>query len=350
MSMDRPIVFVEVGRKIPSFAKNNIRFLRSTFPQLKIILITDQCSRFDGVQVCNTKELENDDLVRQFKSKEKVWGDRLQQDYWRLTTERFFWLNAFIRLKDFDSIIHLESDVLLLNPLALNRMIDPKFGLSYSLQNASHGCAGVFVVSKKESLLAFLIFVLKNWLRFQINDQILLAEWISSSGQNIQIFDPIPKNFNFEKAPTQEQKISLVDPGDFGIYLFGNDARNNRLPFSRLGSILNPDEFQAFQQYILNCNILLFNREISLHFSSKVHTYEIIAIHLHSKRVPKSLRSLKRQLRMRKYLLNSRRHRRNQVSFYSIFLFDFRVTLERLISYLYQRKLLKNHWKDFRLR
>lgn len=350
MSMDPPIVFVEVGRKIPSFAKNNIRFLRTTFPQLKIILITDQCSSFDGVQVCNTKELENDDLVRQFNSVEKGWGVRLQQDYWRLTTERFFWLNAFMMLKDYDSIIHLESDVLLLNPLALNKMINRNFGLSYSLQNASHGCAGVFVVSKQESLLAFLHFVLENWLRSQITDQILLAEWISCSGRNVQVFDPAPKHLEFEKAPNLGREIHLVDPGDFGIYLFGNDARNNRLPFSRLGVILNPDEFQAFHEYIVNCKILSCKSKISLHFSSEKYIYEIVAIHLHGKRIPKSPKSLKRQLRLRIYLLNSRLHRTNQSSFYSIVLFDFRVTLERVISYLYRRKLLNNQWKDFRLR
>jgi hypothetical protein len=350
MSMDAPIVFVEVGRKIPSFAKNNIQFLRTTFPQLKIILITDQCYSFDGVQVCNTKELENDDLVRHFKSMEKDWGVRLQQDYWRLTTERFFWINAFMMLKGYDSIIHLESDVLLLNPLALNKMIDRNFGLSYSLQNANHGCAGVFVVSKQESLLAFLHFVLNNWLRFQINDQILLAEWISYGNRNVQVFDPIPKHLKFDKVSGQGEKISLVDPGDFGIYLFGNDARNNRLPFSRLGVILNPDEFEAFRKYIVKSDILSCKNKISLYFSSEEYIYEIVAIHLHGKRIPKSPKSLKRQLRLRIYLLNSKLHRTNQVSFYSIVLFDFRVTLERAISYLYQRKLLNNRWKDFRIR
>lgn len=350
MRANQQILFVEIGRKLPKFARNNLQYLRKHFPELHIVLLTDYEYKQSGIEVINTESLEEVSLINEFKNLQKDWGSRLQTRYWNLTTERFFWIYHYMTQMRIQSLIHIESDVVILDPFALDDLIENSSGLAYSLQNSKMGCAGVFAVNDSFQLKEFLDFVIQNWSIEHQTDQTLLAKWAILNPNKVQIFNPIP-SLPISNSHAQG-KIGnyLVDPGDFGIYLFGNDARNNHLPISKLGVDINAQEFQEIKRVLVDFRLEKKDGVFSLSLERDFIKLRLITLHFHSKRVPKTISHLRFHLTFRKIAFHIKLKNNSMDSFYFYFSTDFRVLIERLLSKIGRRFNSTNRFKDFRLR
>ena len=338
--MSYPLIFVEVGRKVPRYFIRNVEYTRNRFGDIDIVLIFDDIEyrhrkklQSQNVILIHRDDLELSESTRAFNALEKSWSYR-QRNFWQNTTSRFFYLYDAMQMLAVTAAIHAESDVILLSDKSL-RFEDEtnRQGLAYPMQNDLQGCASIFKVSKKVALEKFLIYILENWKRENINDMDLLAEF--SRTEYVHVLPTWPT-----LLANQEQ--SFYDAGSLGRFFLGSDARNHRIPFSFRG-IEDRNKGSIFQEFQVQKSRweLRTSEFVSLRLEIDSNKYNLMNLHLHSKRLPKNIAELDSMLR------KGFTHDRNV--FWTLGHFDQVVFVERLISSI-SRHILRStsHPKDLR--
>lgn len=326
MSPCLPIIWIEVGRKLPPHLISNMRLHRELLPQHQQILLTDQVLTRKIISTLESIGVKaiNIDSPRDYFS-QKIKRSTGQLEFWINTTYRFLVLEEFMKSRHVSQVIHQESDNVILEPDALTKLFDTSdWGLAFPLQAKEIGCASIFLVHNLESLIDFNSFVKNSWDTVDQDDMKLLGEF--SSRKDVRIL------------PSMPESEYIFDPQTYGRYLIGTDARNNRLPFSkrgisdfRMGAVNIESEGITFQ---------LAKSTRSLLVSRDLKVSKLVNIHIHSKRIPSSQAALHKLIRRDIKSIGTRR--------WSIGRIDFRVFGERLLSWI-SRKLLWQR-RDIRLR
>ena len=326
MTHHTPLVWIEVGRKLPPHLIANMCLHQELLPSCQQVLLTDQTltkrvnSRLKSLGVSVIKI----DSPNDYFSK-KIRRSTSQLEFWINTTYRFIVLEEFMRSKKVNQVIHQESDNVILERDPLEQLFEtPGWGLAYPLQAKEIGCASIFLVRELTSLIKFNTFIKNSWDKVDQDDMKLLGEF--SARKDVKILPSIPE-FDY-----------IFDAQTYGRYLLGTDARNNRNPFSRRGisdsregSIDPGREGITFELSKERTTLLVFR-------NSKVS--KLVNIHIHSKRIPASRAALNRMISHDIKSMGTRT--------WVIGRIDFRVFSERLISWTLRRILRKD--KDIRLR
>jgi hypothetical protein len=246
-----------------------------------------------------------------------------QISFWLNTTKRFFIIYEFMKKRQVENVIHLESDCLLLKPdVVVNNFKEDNWSLSYPLQANGIGCASIFLVRGFEGISKFNNLILENWDVENQDDMQLLGQF--SESKEVKILLSTPEHLN------------IYDPQSYGRYLLGTDARNIRFPFSRRGIIDGRVGSAALQKYKFRWD----SKMNDLIVSSEGHLSHLVNIHIHSKRVPRDWKQLGEMLTQDIEKIGSRKWKRGK--------FDTQVFIERLFSWAGKKILRKN--VDFRLR
>ena len=319
-----PILWVELGRRLPRHLKNNIQFHGSSFPHIQQFLITDQRIPKKLSSFCkfiNSRDLvglEIDDLLER-----RINRNTRQASFWINTTKRFFIIQEFMNTMKIENLIHLESDCLLLRPdLVFEHFRKDKWTLAYPFQASNIGCASILLVKGVDGITNFNNFVIEKWSEKNQDDMKLLGEFASNN--EVMKLSSIPE--------TKE----VYDPQIYGRYLLGTDARNVRFPFSRRGVLdiragaVNPADF-TYRWNKNSCN---------LYISSSSKDSCLVNLHIHSKRVPKDWKRLSKLVSRDIGKIGSKKWERGQ--------FDFQIFIERSFSWFARNILKKNI--DFRIR
>ncbi len=326
MTHHAPLVWIEVGRKLPPHLIANMRLHQELLPSCQQVLLTDQTptkrvnSRLKSLGVSVIKiDSPNDYLSK------KIRRSTSQLEFWINTTYRFIVLEEFMRSKKVNQVIHQESDNVILERDPLEQLFEtPGWGLAYPLQAKEIECASIFLVKELTSLIKFNTFVKNSWENVDQDDMKLLGEF--SARKDVKILPSIPE-FDY-----------IFDAQTYGRFLLGTDARNNRNPFSkrgisdsREGSIDPGREGITFELSKERTTLLVFR-------NSKVS--KLVNIHIHSKRIPASRAALNRMISHDIKSMGTRT--------WVIGRIDLRVFSERLISWILRRILRED--RDFRLR
>jgi hypothetical protein len=326
MTQHIPLVWIEVGRKLPPYLIANMRLHQELLPSCQQVLLTDQTptKRLNsGLKSLGVSTIKIDSPNDYFSK--KIRRSTSQLEFWINTTYRFIVLEEFMKNKKVGQVIHQESDNVILERDSLDQLFEtPGWGLAYPLQAKEIGCASIFLVKELTSLIEFNTFVKNSWEKVDQDDMKLLGEF--SARENVKILPSIPE-FDY-----------IFDAQIYGRYLLGTDARNNRNPFSRrgisdsrVGSIDPAREGITFELSKERTTLLVFR-------NSKVS--KLVNIHIHSKRIPPSRAALNRMISHDIKSMGTRT--------WVIGRIDFRVFSERLISWTLRRILKKD--KDIRLR
>ena len=327
-----PLVFVETGRRPSRYLVNNLQIARNRFPNRKIVLILSKeyLREIDilGIEKVAEEEIIKNSMLLKFESIQKNWSG-LQKNYWTNTTKRFFILGIYMEENRIEQVVHLESDCILLNEKWIDEEFkDPSWGIKYPKQHHRYGCASVLIVNKLEIFNNFLQFIIENWNRGEITDMNLLGEFTESEMQ--ASFLPSGDLINGSSK-------HIYDGVSIGPYFLGTDARNQRLPCSARGCRdSNPGAIA-----LNNPRIQLNSLGVLVYKDVDSPELELVNIHMHSKRIPKSYKALERMI------LRDSRGRVNPL--WRLGAFDKLVFAERLASFLNRRILRKKHF-EFRLR
>jgi hypothetical protein len=267
-------------------------------------------------------------MLLKFESVKKEWSG-LQKNYWTNTTKRFFILGMYMEENHIEQVVHLESDCILLNEKWIDEeFAEPNWGLKYPKQHHRYGCASILIVNRLEIFNNFLQFIIENWSRGETTDMNLLGEFTESE----LLASFLPSGDLIDGSSTH-----IYDGVSIGQYFLGTDARNQRLPCSTRGHRdSNPGAIA-----LNNPRIQLNSLGVFVYKDIDSPELELVNIHMHSKRIPKSYKTLK------KIILRDSRGRIN--SLWRLGTFDKIVFAERLVSFLNRRILRKKHF-EFSLR
>ena len=221
-------MWVEVGRPIPRYAKNNFKLTSKLYSNITQYLVSDSRASSDNQIVIDISKMERSEETRQFEEMKKVWPHK-QEYFWHGTTARFFYLYDAMRTNQLKNVIHLETDCILLQPDAVSKLIsDARVDLAFPLQANGIGCASILYIRNPEILQRFLHHILNNWNRDNVDDMVLLGEFSRETGVRV--------------LPTQIENLDsssgfIFDAQSIGKYFIGTDARNCRVPFSFRGEL-----------------------------------------------------------------------------------------------------------------
>ena len=129
----------------------------------------------------------------------------------------------------------------------------------------------------------------------------------------------------------------VYDGVSIGYFFLGTDARNQRLPFSARGR----RDLNVGALTLTKPEIQLTDQGVLVYKDIGLPKLELVNVHMHSKRIPKSYKALERMI------LRDSRGRVNPL--WRLGAFDKLVFAERLASFLNRRILRKKHF-EFRLR
>ena len=327
-----PLVFVETGRRPSRYLINNLHIVRNRFPNRKIVLILSKeyVREIDisGIEKVAEEEIIKNSMLLKFESIQKNWSG-LQKNYWTNTTKRFFILGMYMDQHHLDQAVHLESDCILLSDKWLDEEFQkPNWGIKYPKQHDSYGCASIFIVNNLGTFNKFLDFILQNWSRGEITDMNLLGEFVE-----------IEKDASFLPSGNliDSSSTHIYDGVSIGYFFLGTDARNQRLPFSARGW----KDLNVGALALSKPEIQLTDQGVLVYKDIGLPELELVNIHMHSKRIPKSYKALERMI--------LRDSRGRVTPLWRLGEFDKLIFAERLVSFLNRRILRKKHF-EFRLR
>jgi hypothetical protein len=283
-----PLVWIEWGRKVPKYLVRNIQLHSRAFPDVSQYLV----SEFEGLTV-STKNIQFENTLIQNIPKSD-YLDRFdyitskrtsvysQTNFWVGTTRRFFLLYDFMQSKNLNNAVHMESDNVLLSwNEVLNKFNSSKLPLAYPMQSNVLGCGSIFFVRDVSGLERFLDYVLEDWENPLTNDMMLL-------GAFSQIKSVV------EILPSWPTENIAFDPGSYGKFFLGSDARNFRFPTMRRGIVTEDD-----------LSLLKFMPGIRISTEGRGKNFAIIInnqtrlmnLHVHSKSIPSRTFLLERSVK-----------------------------------------------------
>ncbi len=276
MNSSFKILWVEVGRPIPRYAKNNFKLMSKLHSNITQYLITESCNQLHNQIKIDVSKMQKSEETLRFEEMKKVWPHK-QEYFWYGTTARFFYLYDAMRTNQLKNVIHLETDCVLLQLDAVSNLIsDARIDFAFPLQANGIGCASILYVRKPEILQKFLHHILDNWNRDHVDDMILLGEFSQEIGVNV--------------LPTQIGNFGsstgfIFDAQSIGKYFMGTDARNCRIPFSFRGEL---DLREGSVTNLLKQGSMRFKSTLgkkSIEIRVKDSSIKLANIHIHSKSI-----------------------------------------------------------------
>ena len=237
------IVFVHLGKYLPNHLISNIKHVTNTFKK-EVVLITDlQCKyKTDFSNSVKTFIYDRDESFATLSK--SLNHDRTFRDgFWFSSLERFFAIHNFHSFFPNESIMHIESDVLLLKDFPWQHITTRK-GLMWENQNQHRDVSAIFY-SENFSFTNWLIdkfpeeislnpkatdmSILRN-IYHKYHNAIALSYFptISSSLPISEFFSQdLFNELKFQEFANFQEFNGIFDAAGVGMWLTGQDPRNN---------------------------------------------------------------------------------------------------------------------------
>jgi hypothetical protein len=323
--------WVHLGRtRIPKYLVKNIERTEEMYPDVKHFIIIDH-------EINNHVKIgRNVEAVLLGKTKD-VWSEpfaRMQHD---LTFRGSFWFNSMARFKalalfmerrDLESVIHIESDVILSKSFPVQAFSKLEGKLAYAFESPERGIASVLYVGSYRAIVDLVDFCeIRLRSDSKLTDMTALALFRDKNPDKVIVLPTIPKlrgEYSRQKyrefAENSEVFSGIFDGISIGQYLFGVDPRNNR-GFRRV--------YWHDPNHLFNPTKVIFRcRNGNLYITDGQDEFKVFNLHIHSK----DLRAFDRR-KFEKLVLKrigmSETHQKHEV--------DFRVLLRVLLQSFVRR-------------
>lgn len=271
-NIDLSIVFIHLGPEIPSYLPTAIDQARLFNPDIPIYLLANKTAlkelpqglKKSGAKCISCESLPQSKAHKRFKAQSKL-DKKFRHGFWTFTTERFFYLTAFLKHHQLSNVFHLENDVMLY--ANLNELL-PTFKRYYPnmigalFDNDERCIPSLLYIANTKPMEYFTRFISKKRGKSN-NDMKFLSDfkkkyhkkWIDClpilppeytqdheliSASGLKGGDPSHFIQHFESFQ------SIFDAAAFGQYLGGIDPRNGESEpgFINESCIFNPSDFE----------------------------------------------------------------------------------------------------------
>lgn len=284
------IVLVQLG-KIPHHLELNLRYLAAHFSNHPIFLIADTRipSRIldSKIRIVMTSELHFE-WPTDFEIKDK--RKKFRDNFWFTTKARLMLLPVFMNQFDIEKLIHFESDVWVHPEFPFEYFDTIKQHLAFPRVDASRGVASVLYING-ESGGKTLSSACMEYPRQ--TDMEILGKLLESHEKVFQL----PSLDGLSDFPSKSPYI--FDGAVIGMYLFGQDPRNNFGLIKRFKKSNTKIESKV-ETFELKNNLLFAKRGAI--------SKSVVTLHLHSKETSMFALNwqevLERQLKLERWAMN----------------------------------------------
>lgn len=246
------VVFIHLGRSKPRHLIPNILKISSEFPEVEINLVLSRDSTISEIpENISVHTYIPSILTEEIFSKFNL-DSKFRQGFWRYSLERLFALESFHSTFPDSSILHIESDILVLPKFPFDE-ISKSTKLMWNSYNESHDVSALlyspnFVETTKLLDEIRSVLVVNTFL----SDMTVLNYVRKHSSLNVSLFASyvaelpglINRHSEFLLNESKEGSYSgIFDGAAIGMWLLGHDPRNNygHYAIHSMGPIVNGD-------------------------------------------------------------------------------------------------------------
>jgi hypothetical protein len=268
------IIFSYLGSDIPEYAFINAVNTQRRFPSIDVGMIVstqNNARRIEklGLQPFVYETNVNDFLFSEMSTERK----NFRHGFWRYTLERLFSLESCFSQGE-NSIVHVESDVILLN--GFEKINFQELKTSWLKHKSNEDSAAVVHISSKNDF-ELLNMDLRRNLRLNPNlSEMQILSKLRTQGKTK--FGFLPSIFSDGKVivDSQAEKNELVfDPAVLGMWLFGHDPRNH-FGFTKKFILAGEKQAEAF-----DLQIAVENDKPIVYLGSDIN---VVSLHVHTKK------------------------------------------------------------------
>lgn len=290
--MEKNVVVVYLGNKIPKYIIKNLYDIQRKIGNNKLHFITNSKLEIPHpykhqISVFKCSSYSNE-LMR-FNQHTSHPLD-FREGFWFKTIARFFAIRDFMS-KNQGPLIQIEGDVWISKSFPFESFDNIEDEVAFTMETAKTGSAAILWI-KHFAAANLLCSITENLIKSDplTTDMKILGNIANKKLMKVKILPSIPKD-NYVKADDVFSNY-LFDPLTYGIYLFGEDPKNNRgkrkvykeyehhlIKPSKLEiKIENNDEIFLYnkkqhQEYVL-CN--LHNHSKDMRLFDQIKQYKII--------------------------------------------------------------------------
>jgi hypothetical protein len=284
------VAIVYLGNNAPKYVFDNLRYLRTNFPNINLVFISDSDKSLNLAKKIGAEiwyYLENIDEKTNFQKNSSL-PMNFRAGFWYTTTSRFFAIENYMENHPEEQLLQIEADVWISPNFPFEKFKDlPKdVDIAFPLETEITGAASILYLRDANAARTFCLEVRKALLENSGATDMTILGKISNDRKLHSLVLPVAPHdsgaLNPESSPEIIQKLSqfldyfggVFDSVTYGLYLAGEDPRNHRgihYRFRRQASHLvycDKIEFSAKPDGIYLCgktNVPLFN----LHIHSK---------------------------------------------------------------------------------
>lgn len=288
---DLKIVFVEINR-LPRYAIENIVRLRQLFPMIDLVLLTDSATfhSYPRVQEYCQIFLISAELDQRLINLSRYQNSR--DSFWIYTTQRLFVLCEYHAKNPTSSILHVESDVILMPNFPFDKLLSIKT-LLWGNYNLTHDVASLVYLPDIDST-NLLLESMKTHLKIDSShsDMTLLRTVAEDLGANHGYFPSLPiensvlinsrNSWPREYIDKQYELFDIFggifDHQIIGMYLDGLDPH---LTYGLRETLF--DATIVSGESLIDPSDISFSVNDNIELIEKDFAYPLYSIHLHSK-------------------------------------------------------------------
>lgn len=297
------IVFVHIGKNIPSYLKTSIDQAVLFNPEASVYVIANKVPLEEFSKNFENKNIHFEaceDLLISLDHKKFLRLTKLDttflDGFWLYTTERFFYIDELMSKYKLNDVFHLESDNMLYVNLTelLNQFRSNYQGIAATFDNEERAIAGFIYFSSTRAIRDFVQFVSLN-VKDKKTDMYLIADYKKKKGidaignlpiiteEYAQVNNLISINNHKADNPQHftnniDKFDSIFDAASIGQYLGGNHSihKNAKARFINDNCVFDP----RFVDFIWEKNDKNLNVPYMKYKNKKVR---INNLHVHSK-------------------------------------------------------------------
>ena len=279
-----PLIFIYLGNKVPKYTLISLK-LASNLNKVVVYLLTNNYSSFKkSLNKSNVIVVNVDDFyIRgEFMTSYMSHLAHFRGGFWVATLERFFVLDKFVRVSNFDSFIHAELDNVFFDLENLLEVFNfTKAGIYLPRLNEKLMIASFMVVNGNKEIKSFLDFVKNNSRRLRsMNEMEILSIYDLETKNRIFTLRSLPDDYKITDHENPFSYDGIFDAAVIGHWIAGVDARNIYGPVYNL--FRNPYVENFFME---NYRIEFLNNKLFIINKSNGIKRQVYNLHIHSKKM-----------------------------------------------------------------
>lgn len=267
------IIFSYLGSDIPEYALINAVNTQRRFPSIDVGMIVSSQNNARRIEKLGLHpfiyETNVNDLLFSAMATERK---NFRHGFWRYTMERLFSLESCFSQGE-NSIVHVESDVILLN--GFEKINFQGLKTSWLKHKANEDSAAVLHISSKNDFELLNIDLRKNLRLYpNLSEMQILSKIRTEENTKFGFLPSISSDGKVSVDGKAVKNQIVFDPAVLGMWLFGHDPRNH-FGFTKKFVLAGEKQPKAF-----DIQLTVENDKSNVYLGSDIH---VVSLHVHTK-------------------------------------------------------------------